>query len=113
VIRFYLGNDVIGGLKRLSEVPRKRDCRVGQVKENTSQLKQQAAERAVAFVKSGMVVGLGHGSTAIFAVRCLAQLLREGQLRDILGVPCSRQVEEDTRRLGIPLTTLDEHPVLI
>jgi ribose 5-phosphate isomerase A len=77
-----------------------------------SQLKQQAAERAVEFVESGMVVGLGHGSTAIFAVRRIAQLLREGQLQDILGVPCSRQVEENAQRLGISLTTLDEHPVV-
>jgi ribose 5-phosphate isomerase A len=77
-----------------------------------TQLKQQAGRYAVDFVKSGMVVGLGHGSTAIFAVRRIAQLLHEGQLRDILGVPCSRQVEEDARRLGIPLTTLDEHPVI-
>ena len=59
-----------------------------------------------------MVVGLGHGSTAIFAVRRIARLLHEGRLRDIIGVPCSRQVEEDARRLGIPLTTLDEHPVI-
>ena len=77
-----------------------------------TQLKQQAAERAAEFVESGMVVGLGHGSTTIFAVRRIAQLLNEGQLRDILGVPCSRQVQEDARRLGIPLTTLDEHPVV-
>lgn len=76
----------------------------------SSQLKQQAAERAVEFVKSGMVVGLGHGSTATFAVRRIAELLRGGQLQDILGVPCSRQVEEDAWRLDIPLTTLDEHP---
>ena len=75
-------------------------------------LKQQAAERAVEFVKSGMVVGLGHGSTAFFAVRRIAQLLHEGQLQDILGVPCSLQVEEEAQRLGIPLTTLDEHPVV-
>ena len=80
--------------------------------EDISQLKQQAAWYAVDFVKSGMVVGLGHGSTAIFAVRCIAQLLREGQLQDILGVPSSLQVEEEARRLGIPLTTLDEHPVV-
>jgi ribose 5-phosphate isomerase A len=76
---------------------------------NLSQLKQQAAERAVDFVESGMVVGLGHGSTAVFALRRIAQLLRDGQLHDILGIPCSRQVEEEARRLGIPLTTLDEH----
>jgi ribose 5-phosphate isomerase A len=77
-----------------------------------ARLKQQAAERAVEFVKSGMVVGLGHGSTAIFAVRRIAQLLHKGQLQDILGVPCSLQVEEEAQRLGIPLTTLDEHPVV-
>jgi len=79
---------------------------------DTAQLKQQAAERAVEFVKSGMIVGLGYGSTAAFAVRRIAQLLQEGQLRDILGVPCSLQVQEEAQRLGIPLTTLDEHPVI-
>ncbi len=78
----------------------------------SSQLKQQAAERAVEFVKSGMVVGLGHGRTATFAVRRIAQLLHEGQLQDILGVPCSLRIEAEARRLGIPLTTLDEHPVV-
>jgi ribose 5-phosphate isomerase A len=82
------------------------------VKVETAQLKQQAAERAVEFVESGMVVGLGHGSTAIFAVRRIARLLREGQLQGILGVPCSRQVEGEAQRLGIPLTTLDEHGVV-
>ena len=74
--------------------------------------KQQAAERAVEFVKSGMVVGLGHGSTAMFAVRRIARLLHEGRLQDILGVPCSLQVKEEAQQLGIPLTTLDEHPVV-
>ena len=77
-----------------------------------AQLKQQAAERAVDFVASGMVVGLGHGSTAIFAVRRIAELLRSGQLQEILGVPCSLQVERDARQLGLPLTTLDEHAVV-
>jgi ribose 5-phosphate isomerase A len=76
------------------------------------QLKQKAGWYAVDFVKSGMVVGLGHGSTAIFAVRCTAQLLQEGRLQDVLSVPCSRHVEAEARRLGIPLTTLDEHPVV-
>jgi ribose 5-phosphate isomerase A len=82
------------------------------VSEGSSQLKRQAAGRAVEFVAPGMVVGLGHGSTAIFAVRRIAQLLHEGQLQGVLGVPCSRQVEEEARRLGIRLTTLDEHPVV-
>jgi ribose 5-phosphate isomerase A len=75
-------------------------------------LKQQAAERAVAYVEPGMVVGLGEGSTAAFAVRRIAQLLREGGLHDILGVPCSCKVEAWARELGIPLTTLEEHPVI-
>jgi ribose 5-phosphate isomerase A len=80
--------------------------------QDVSTLKQQAAEYAVAFVESGMVVGLGHGSTALFARRRVAALLESGQLRDILGVPCSSHVGRDARRLGIPLTTLEEHPVV-
>ncbi len=79
---------------------------------DTAQLKKQAAWRAVEFVESGMVVGLGHGSTAILAVRRIADLLQAGQLQDILGVPCALQVEEEAQRLGIPLTTLEEHPVV-
>jgi ribose 5-phosphate isomerase A len=75
-------------------------------------LKQQAAEKAVEFVESGMVIGLGHGSTAIFAVRRIAELLQAGTLKEILGVPCSAQVEAEAQQLGIPLTTLEEHPVI-
>lgn len=74
--------------------------------------KQQAAERAVEFVESGMVIGLGHGSTAIFALRRIAELLKAGALKAILGVPCSAQVEAEALQLGIPVTTLEEHPVI-
>ena len=80
--------------------------------EKTQKLKQQAADRAVEFIEPGMVVGLGHGSTALFAVRHIAALLQAGSLSGILGVPCSLQVEEEARRLGIPLTSLDEHPII-
>jgi len=76
------------------------------------ELKQKAGWHAVAFVESGMIVGLGHGSTAIFTLRCIAELLQEGRLRDVLGVPSSRHVEAQARELGIPLTTLDAHPVV-
>ncbi len=75
-------------------------------------LKQKAGERAVDFIESGMVVGLGHGTTAIFALRRIARRLEDGQLENILGVPCSRQVKHDAQELGIPLTTLDAHPVI-
>ena len=74
--------------------------------------KQQAAEHAVSFVESGMVVGLGAGTTAAFALRRLAQLLRDGQLREVVGIPCSNEVEATARRLAIPLTTLNEQPVI-
>ncbi len=79
---------------------------------NTDLYKQQAAERAVDFVQSGMVIGLGEGSTAIFAIRKIARLLHEGRLREVLGVPCSLRVQAEASRLGIPLTTLEAHPAL-
>jgi len=82
------------------------------VNRNTHELKKQAAERAVEFIESGMVVGLGHGSTAIFAVQRIAELLQGGELSEVVGIPCSSQVEEEARNLGIPLTTFDEHPVI-
>ncbi len=75
-------------------------------------LKQQAAEYAVQFIQSGMVVGLGHGSTAIFAVRALAARLASGELKDIVGIPCSRQIEAEAHVLGIPLATLEDIPVI-
>jgi ribose 5-phosphate isomerase A len=79
---------------------------------NAERLKREAANYAVQFVESGMVVGLGAGSTAAFALRRLGELLREGQLENILGVPCSLQVEKEARGLGFSLTTLEEHPQL-
>ena len=79
---------------------------------NTDELKRRAAEKAVELVQDGMIVGLGHGSTAHFAHVAIARRLQEGSLKNILAVPCSRQVEAEARALGIPLTTLDEHPVV-
>jgi ribose 5-phosphate isomerase A len=65
--------------------------------------KQQAAERAVALVMSGMVVGLGTGGTAMFALRRIAELLRAGELRDIVGVPTSSATAAEALRLDIRL----------
>src|SRR4249920_3886073 len=75
-------------------------------------LKQAAGERAVDWIASGMVVGLGTGSTAIHAIRRIAALIQSGELRDVLGVPTSTASEASARELGIPLTTLGEHPVV-
>ena len=57
-----------------------------------------------------MVVGLGTGSTAAFAVDRLGQLLKEGKLKNIIGVPTSIRTYEQAKALGIPLATLDEQP---
>ena len=65
--------------------------------------KQQAADRAVEFVQSGMVVGLGTGSTAIFATRLIARFIREERLKDIVGFATSKAVREEAQQLGIPL----------
>jgi ribose 5-phosphate isomerase A len=75
-------------------------------------LKREAAERAVDFVQSGMVLGLGRGSPANFAIDSIGARLRSGALRDIVGVPTSEATAARARRLGIPLSTLVEHPVL-
>lgn len=76
------------------------------------ELKRQAAWKAVDYIKSGMVVGLGTGSTAAFAVERLGQLMKEGKLTNIIGVPTSIRTYEQALSLGIPLATLDEQPHL-
>ena len=69
---------------------------------NIDALKQQAGEYAADFVQPGMVIGLGTGSTAIFATRRIAQRLRSGDLRAIVGVPTSQATEAAAIELGIP-----------
>src|SRR3954467_6727242 len=80
------------------------------VVERLERQKQEAAVRAAELVESGMVVGLGAGSTAAFAVRRIAELLHQGKLHDVVGIPCSNDVGATARQLGIPLTTFEEHP---
>jgi len=76
----------------------------------TTSLKQKAAEHAVSFVEDGMVVGLGVGSTAVFAVEKIGKLIRSSQLSGVLGIPCSHAVQQHALQLGIPLTTLEKNP---
>lgn len=52
-------------------------------------MKKEAAEKAVDFVESGMVVGLGSGSTAKYAVIKLGEKLKDGSLKNIVGIPTS------------------------
>lgn len=70
--------------------------------------KRRAAEAAVALVEDGMVLGLGTGSTVRYALEAVSRLVAEGW--DLLGIPTSEATEALARSLGIPLTTLDDHP---
>lgn len=79
---------------------------------DAAQLKRQAAIAAVDWIESGMVVGLGAGSTALQAIIRLGERLKAGDLREIVGIPCSQQVAADAQRYGVPLTSLDDHPVI-
>jgi ribose 5-phosphate isomerase A len=74
--------------------------------------KRAAAGDVVDEVRSGMVVGLGAGSPARFAVARIAERIEAGLLSDIAGAPCSRAVGVEATRLDIRLSTLDEHPVI-
>ncbi|MBS0561371.1 MAG: ribose-5-phosphate isomerase RpiA [Proteobacteria bacterium] len=69
----------------------------------SAELKRLAGETAADLVESGMVVGLGTGSTAIFATRRIAARLREGGLRDIVAIATSLATETAARALGIPM----------
>jgi ribose 5-phosphate isomerase A len=70
--------------------------------------KKAAAEAAAKIVETGMIVGLGTGSTASFVVSELGRRVAEEGLR-IVGIPTSERTAEQARSLKIPLATLAEH----
>jgi ribose 5-phosphate isomerase A len=72
--------------------------------------KRAAAARAIDFVRSGMRLGLGTGSTAQHFVELLAERVRGGL--KVIAVPTSEATRAQAARLGIALATLDEHPEL-
>jgi len=72
------------------------------------ELKQEAAFRAVESVESGMVVGLGSGSTANFALQRIAERIKTGELKSIVGIPSSTRTEKLAIELGIPLIGFEE-----
>jgi ribose 5-phosphate isomerase A len=74
--------------------------------ESLRPLKEQAAAKAVEFIRPGMVVGLGTGSTAECLIAILGQKVRDG-LR-IRGVPTSLKTAELARRQGIPLIEAED-----
>jgi ribose 5-phosphate isomerase A len=74
--------------------------------------KRRAAEAALKYVESGMVVGLGTGSTADEFLQALARELVAGRITNVRGVPTSRQSERRAIELGIPLASLTDAPKL-
>jgi len=72
--------------------------------------KRAAAARALDFVRPGMRLGLGTGSTARPFVELLAERVRAGL--NVVAVPTSEETRAQAERLGVPLTTLDETPEL-
>jgi ribose 5-phosphate isomerase A len=73
--------------------------------ENEKELTGRAAAQ---MVREGDVVGLGTGSTAYFTVIALGERVKAGL--KIIGIPTSVKTADLARSIGIPLTTLDEHP---
>lgn len=68
--------------------------------------KKIAGEAAAKYVKDGMVVGLGTGSTAYHAVNAIGEMVKNGL--NIKAIPTSNATEAQARELGIPLLTIDE-----
>jgi ribose 5-phosphate isomerase A len=73
-------------------------------------LKQEAACLGVDMIESGMVIGLGSGSTVRYVLEEIGNRIVSGLLRDITGIPSSLQTERLAQKLGIPLTDLDLEP---
>ena len=74
------------------------------------EMKKVAAIEALKFVKPGMNVGLGTGSTANHFIEALGQKVKEGL--NVKGVPTSKASKELAEKYGIPLTNLDAQPHL-
>jgi len=77
------------------------------------ELKKEVGYKSIDdYVTSGMVVGLGTGSTAYFAVERLGQKLASGELKNVVAIPTSQRTKEQAEKLRIPLATLDTHSKL-
>lgn len=73
--------------------------------------KRKAAAVAVKHVKNGFIVGLGSGSTAAHAIEILGEKVRNENL-NVKGIPTSTQAFLLAVKHGIPITTLEEHPII-
>lgn len=76
----------------------------------SEELKKEAAAAALTYVKDGMKLGIGTGSTADHFIRLLGERVQAGM--SVIGVPTSERSAKLCREVGVPLTTLDETPRL-
>src|ERR1700686_302863 len=81
---------------------------MGKSMANEQEEKETAGRAAAKLVRDGDIVGLGTGSTAYFAVVALGERVKAGL--KIIGIPTSVHTADLARAVGIPLTTLDDHP---
>lgn len=73
--------------------------------------KRAAGYKAAELAEDGMVIGLGTGSTVFYMMERLSLMIQNSGMK-ITGVPTSYQTAIRAREFGIPLTTLDDNPVL-
>jgi ribose 5-phosphate isomerase A len=73
--------------------------------------KQAAGLAAAARVESGMTVGMGTGSTAVWAIRAIGDRLGSGEIHDVIAVATSLQSEMECQQLGIPLRSMNDPEV--
>ncbi len=74
-------------------------------------MKKAAALEAMKYVKTGMNIGLGTGSTANYFIEALGAAVKKGGL-DVRCVPTSKATAELAKKLGLAMTTLEVHPFL-
>ena len=72
--------------------------------------KKLTGETAAEYVKSGQIVGLGSGTTAVHFIRRLGERISSDDLKDIMTVPTSIQAAHDAIAGGLKVTSLDEYP---
>ncbi|MDH7518043.1 MAG: ribose-5-phosphate isomerase RpiA [Candidatus Thermoplasmatota archaeon] len=73
-------------------------------------MKKIAGEKAAEYIKDGMIVGLGTGSTVEYTIRKIAEMVKNGL--DIKGIPTSMHTKKLAKEYNIPLTDLEENPVI-
>ncbi len=73
-------------------------------------MKKISGEKAAEYVENGMIVGLGTGSTVEYTIKKLGELVKKGL--DIKGIPTSMHTKKLAKECNIPLTDLEENPVI-